>query len=211
MLQFPLVKGNKAIKHKWKGNFPFSNPVSCNNIVRSTERLVQSDEESHRSLWRSKSSRMAYSCGSSQNPACTLALGQHNNCKETRHLSRNVGFWGHAAVTCGIFSLPAIYSWAGQLLVPIQSDLLIWAFICKESSIQRQRNSGAHSGAAHLRFGIWTAVFPSAPNDFKRLSLPKSPGHFRCSVFINTHAKRAVSSSQNDLNNLPVYFARESV
>lgn len=139
MLQFPLVKGNKAIKHKWKGNFPFSNPISCNNIVRSAERLVQSDEESHRSLWRSKSIRMAYSCGSSQNPAYTLALGQRNNCKETRHLPRN-SFWGHAAVMCGIFSLPAIYSWAGQVLVPIQSGLLIWACICKESSIQRQRN-----------------------------------------------------------------------
>lgn len=131
MLQFPLVKGNKAIKHKWKGNFPFSNPISCNNIVRSAERLVQSDEESHRSLWRSKSIRMAYSCGSSQNPAYTPALGQRNNCKETRHLPRN-SFWGHAAVMCGIFSLPAIYSWAGQVLVPIQSGLLIWACICKE-------------------------------------------------------------------------------
>lgn len=137
---FPLVKGNKAIKHKWKSNFPFSNPVSCNNIVRSTERLVQSDEQSHRSLWRSKSSRMTYSCGSSQNPACTLALGQWNNFKETRHLSRNVGFWGLPAVMCGIFSLPAIYSQSRQLLVPIQNGLLIWAFICKESSVKRQRN-----------------------------------------------------------------------
>lgn len=116
---------------------------------------------------------MAYYCGSSQNPACTLALGQWNNFKETRHLSRNVGFWGCAAVMCSIFSLCAIYSQAGQLLVPIQNGLLIWAFICKESSVQRKKKkkpvfSGAHGGAAHLRFGIWTAVLPSALNDFKR-------------------------------------------
>lgn len=44
MLQFPLVKGNKGIKHKWKGNFPFPNPVSCNNVVRSAGKLVQSDK-----------------------------------------------------------------------------------------------------------------------------------------------------------------------
>lgn len=145
---------------------------------------------------------MAYYCGSSQNPACTPASGQWNNFKETRPISRNVGFWGFATVMCGIFSLCAIYSQAGQLSVPIQNGLLIWAFICKESSVQRKETvfSGAHGGAAHLRFGIWTAVFPSALNDFKRLSLPKSPGHFRCTVFINTHAKRAVRSSQNYLN-----------
>lgn len=68
---------------------------------------------------------MTHYCGSTQNPACTLALGQWNNFKETRHLSRNIGFWGFAAVMCGIFSLPAIYSQAGQLLVPIQNGLLI--------------------------------------------------------------------------------------
>lgn len=127
------MKGNKAIKHKLKGNFPFSNPISCNNTVKSAQSLVQSDEESQRSLWKFKSSRMACSCGSSQNPACTLALGQWNNFKEIQGILVSENLLQSCVVSLA-------YLQAGQLLVPIQNGLLIWAFICKESSVQRQRN-----------------------------------------------------------------------
>lgn len=162
----------------------FCNPINCNNLVRSAERLLQSDNHIE-AYGGSRSSRMTYFCGNSYNPACKFALGQQNKLKETSHLSRNVGFWGHAAVVCGIFSLPAIYSQAGQLLLPIQNGLAIWAFIFKGGSVQRQRNWLLRSSQWSSKSQIWNlnGSIPICSRWIKKAESSKVTKRFQVLIF----------------------------